>query len=84
MTLITNNIAINQCYYSLQQIDKTLISPILNYFNTEQRITIKLQAEEKLLDIIASSSFTVVFDPQPCQRFTLLAESMLQTTLMPH
>lgn len=82
LTLITNNIAINQCYYSLQQIDNTLISPILNYFNTEQRLAIKDQAEEKLLAIIALSPFTIIFDPQPCQRFTLLAESMLQTTFI--
>ena len=80
ITLITNNIAINQCYYSLQQIDNTLVSPILNYFNTERRITIKDQAEEKLLNIIATSPFNITFEPQPCQRFTLLAESMLQTT----
>lgn len=80
VTLITNNIAINQCYYSLQQIDNTLVSPILHYFNTEQRIVIKQQSEEKLLRIIALSPFSITFDPQPCQRFTLLAESMLQTT----
>ncbi|WP_297483272.1 hypothetical protein [uncultured Photobacterium sp.] len=83
ITLITNNIAINQCYYSLQQIDNTLISPILNYFNTEQHLEIKNQAEEKLLAIIATSPFTITFEPQPCQKFTLLAESMLQTTLIP-
>ena len=80
ITLLTNNIAINQCYYSLQQIDNTLVSPILHYFNTEQRIAIKQQAEEKLLSIIANSPFSITFVPQPCQRFTLLAESMLQTT----
>ena len=84
MTLIANNIAINQCYYSLQQIDDTLMSPILSYFNTEQRITLKHQAEEKLLAIIATSPFTVIFEPQPCQRFTLLAESMLKTTFVAH
>ncbi|SMY34569.1 hypothetical protein [Photobacterium andalusiense] len=81
LTLITNNIAINQCYYALQQIDNALVSPIFDYFNTEHRLAIKQQAEDKLLDIIATSAFTVHFDPQPCQRFVLLAESMLQTTL---
>ncbi|OBU16316.1 hypothetical protein AYY19_03925 [Photobacterium aquimaris] len=81
ITLITNNIAINQCYYALQQIDNALVSPIFHYFNTEHRLLIKQQAEDKLLDIIATSAFTVDFEPQPCQRFILLAESMLQTTL---
>ncbi|WP_235865833.1 hypothetical protein [Photobacterium piscicola] len=83
LSLITNNIAINQCYYSLQQVDNTLISPILNYFNTDQQLVIKDKAEEKLLAIIATSPFTITFEPQPCQRFTLLAESMLQTTFIP-
>lgn len=83
ITLITNNIAINQCYFSLQQIDNTLVSPILNYFNTDQRLAIKNQAEEKLLTIIASSPFTISFEPKPCQKFTLLAKSMLQTTFSP-
>ncbi|MEC6797195.1 hypothetical protein VXS03_09035 [Photobacterium sp. S4TG1] len=82
VTLIANNIAINQCYYSLQQIDSSLISPILNYFNTEQRLALKDQAEEKLLAIIAASPFTITFEPQPCQKFTLLAESMLRTTFV--
>ncbi|OBU15484.1 hypothetical protein BTN98_14405 [Photobacterium aquimaris] len=81
IALLTNNIAINQCYYSLQQIDNALVSPIFDYFNTEHRLAIKQHAEDKLLDIIATSAFTVHFDPQPCQRFVLLAESMLQTTL---
>lgn len=81
ITLITNNIAINQCYYALQQIDNALVSPIFHYFNTEHRQLIKQRAEDKLLDIIATSAFTVDFEPQPCQRFVLLAESMLQTTL---
>ncbi len=82
-SLITNNIAINQCYYSLQQVDNTLISPILNYFNTDQQLVIKDKAEEKLLAIVATSPFTITFEPQPCQKFTHLAESMLQTTFIP-
>ncbi|SKA15404.1 hypothetical protein CZ814_01319 [Photobacterium toruni] len=82
LALMTNNIAINQCYYSLQQIDNTLTSPILNYFDTEQKLTIKNKAEAKLLAIIASSPFSITFDVQPCQRFTLLAEAMLKTTLV--
>lgn len=83
LSLITNNIAINQCYYSLQQVDNTLISPILNYFNTDQQLIIKDKAEEKLLAIIATSPFTITFEPQPCQKFMLLAESILQTTFTP-
>ncbi|EAR53285.1 hypothetical protein SKA34_04685 [Photobacterium sp. SKA34] len=76
LELFNDNIAINQCYYSLQKIDKSLISPVLNYFNNEQLLDAKYQAELLLLDIIGNNQANLTFHQQPCKRFADFAKNV--------
>lgn len=75
LQLFNDNIAINQCYYSLQKVDKNLISPILSYFNNDQLLDAKYQAELLLLDIIGNNQASFTFHQQPCERFADFAKS---------
>ena len=79
LELFNDNIAINQCYYSLQQIDKTLVSPVLSYFNNEQLLEAKYQAELLLLDIIGNKQTSFTFHQEPCERFAEFAKKSKTT-----
>ncbi|WP_305462085.1 hypothetical protein [Photobacterium leiognathi] len=79
LELFNDTIAINQCYYSLQQIDKTLISPVLSYFNNDQLLEAKYQAELLLLDIIGSKQTSFTFHQEPCERFAEFAKKAKTT-----
>lgn len=76
LELFNDNIAINQCYYSLQKVDKSLISPVLNYFNNDQLLDAKYQAELLLLDIIGNNQANFTFHQKPCERFADFAKSV--------
>ncbi|WP_305832290.1 hypothetical protein [Photobacterium leiognathi] len=79
LELFNDTIAINQCYYSLQQIDKTLISPVLSYFNNDQLLEAKYKAELLLLDIIGSKQTSFTFHQEPCERFAEFAKKTKTT-----
>ncbi|PQJ62479.1 hypothetical protein [Photobacterium angustum] len=76
LELFNDNIAINQCYYSLQKKDKSLISPVLSYFNNDKLLEAKYQAELLLLDIIGDDQTNFTFHQQPCKRFADFAKSV--------
>lgn len=59
-------VAINRCYDNLQSIDSTVTSPVLNYFNTDERGIAKKKAEEKLRTIIGGQQITLTVHDQPC------------------
>lgn len=72
--MFNDHIAISQCYYSLQQIDNRLVSPILHYFNTPERLEAKYKAELLLVDIIGDNNRDIGFYIEPCQRFSTFAQ----------
>ncbi|PSW00134.1 hypothetical protein [Photobacterium lipolyticum] len=78
-TIFIDNIAINRCYYDLQQIDRHLASPILAYFNTDDRLNAKRLAEEQLLAAIGENHHTLVFHNQPCEIFSELLKVALNS-----
>ncbi|OAN11485.1 hypothetical protein A3K86_21360 [Photobacterium jeanii] len=73
--LLVNSMSINHCYYLLQQVDQDLMSPILIYFNTQQRLTAKKEAEHQLLSIIGNQQNKITFPNQPCTIFANLIHS---------
>ncbi|MGF1759493.1 hypothetical protein L4D76_16420 [Photobacterium sagamiensis] len=78
-TIFIENMAINRCYYDLQQIDRQLTSPILAYFNTDERLNAKRLAEEQLLAVIGENHHTLVFHKQPCKIFSNLIKVALNS-----
>lgn len=81
LQLFNDTIAINQCYYSLQKTDKSLISPVLSYFNNDKLLHAKYQAELLLLDIIGNDQSNFTFLQQPCKRFADFAKSVKKANL---
>lgn len=75
--VFTESIAINRCYYHLQTVDSSLSSPVLAYFNTDERLNAKKEAEEKLLSVIGEQHNTLSFHSEPCSVFTLLLKTAL-------
>lgn len=78
-TIFIENMAINHCYYDLQQIDRHLASPILAYFNTDDRLNAKKFAEERLLAAIGENHHALVFYNQPCEIFSDLLKVALNS-----
>ena len=78
-TIFIENMAINRCYYDLQQIDPHLTSPVLAYFNTDERLTAKRLAEEQLLAVIGKNHPILVMRSQPCEIFSDLLKVALNS-----
>ncbi|KXI24307.1 hypothetical protein [Photobacterium sanguinicancri] len=75
IALLVNSMSINHCYYLLQQVDQDLMSPVLVYFNTQQRLDAKKQAEHKLLTLIGNQQNKIEFPSEPCSVFANLIHS---------
>ncbi len=78
LKLMKDMIAINRCYFQLQQIDQHLRSPILDYFNTPERLQVKEQAEIKLLKNIGNRQHHLVNHNNPCDFFGAMAEKIMK------
>lgn len=75
ISLLVNSMSINHCYYLLQQVDQNLMSPLLVYFNTQQRLDAKKNAEHQLLTIIGNQQHKIEFPTEPCSVFANLIHS---------
>ncbi|MGF1690715.1 hypothetical protein [Photobacterium kagoshimensis] len=75
ISLLVNSMSINHCYYLLQQVDQNLMSPLLVYFNTQQRLDAKKYAEHQLLAIIGNQQHKIEFPAEPCSVFANLIHS---------
>lgn len=75
--LIGGNNAIRECYFQLQKIDNTLISPVQAFFNSDERLNAKKQAEGNLLSMLEKQHKTPTFHNKPCSVFTHLLKTAL-------
>ena len=78
-TIFIENMAIKRCYYDLQQIDREITSPILAFFNTDERLNAKRLAEEQLLAAIGKNHPTFALQSQPCEIFSDLLKVALNS-----
>ncbi|ELR65614.1 hypothetical protein C942_00697 [Photobacterium marinum] len=75
------SLEINHCYYHLQRIDKDLHSPLLSYFNTEQRLTAKKDAEQKLFSLIGKQQESRSHERLPCEVFSTMLSAELDSAV---
>ncbi|MCW8329278.1 hypothetical protein MD588_10720 [Photobacterium sp. SDRW27] len=77
--VFAESIAINRCYYHLQAVDNSLTSPVLAYFNTDERLQAKKSAEDNLLSVIGDQHNTLSFSNQPCTVFSTFLKTALSS-----
>ncbi|WP_299013075.1 hypothetical protein [uncultured Photobacterium sp.] len=77
--ILAESLAINRCYYHLQTIDNNLSSPVLAYFNTDQRINAKKEAELKLISLIGNQQESLSLNRQSCRVFNTMLKTALNT-----